>query len=607
MEQRKYFFVFFLSSICLMPAFSFAQFNQVWSQTNDPAGADAKAYTVVSDASGIFVGGYDNIPGNIQWRIEKRSLSTGALDATFGGGTGVITSNPSGCSDVVYGIAANGSGIYAIGNDCGIWRIEKRDLTNGALITSFGSPNGWVTSVNGIPYAITLDASGIYVAGYDNTLGNDQWRIEKRDLTTGALDGTFGGGTGVVTNNPSSNSDVIRAITADASEIFVAGYDANTSPTNDAQWRIEKRNLTTGVLDGAFGTGGVVTNNPSATLDDKAYAITADASGIFVAGYDLSLGGIDEQWRIEKRDLSNGSLIAGFGTGGVATSNPTGAWDRSFAITVNTSGIYLAGFDYGGASTDQWRIEQRNLTTGALSCSQTINPSAGIDYAQGITDDATGIYVVGFDNFPGNNQWRIMKYDGCGLPTPVELLYFSVKWKDETNNAALIEWATASETNNDYFEIQRSINAVDFTSIIQMPGAGNSSSLISYSQIDSAPVTGVASYYRLKQVDFNGDFSYSNIVVLNAPEGIDIINIWPNPSVNNFSFMITSTNAEKINIELINTNGKKVISLVQTIAEGVSIISVDTQNLVTGYYLIRAMTESGNYKDQMQLIVKHND
>ena len=101
------------------------------------------------------------------------------------------------------------------------------------------------------------------------------------------------------TNNPSAGVESAQTITADASGIYVAGWNA----ANGAQWRIEKRNLTTGALDAAFGTAGVVISNPGT----DARAITADATGIYVAGYDWSPGNI--QWHIEKRDLTTGSLI----------------------------------------------------------------------------------------------------------------------------------------------------------------------------------------------------------------------------------------------------------------------------------------------------------
>src|SRR5436190_802754 len=86
------------------------------------------------------------------------------------------------------------------------------------------------------------------------------------------------------------------------------------------EWRVEKRSLSAGTLITSFGTGGVITSEPSSgTNEINAAAI--DATGLYVAGVD-NVGGTGGECRIEKRDLSTGSLIT-FGSGGVAISNPS--------------------------------------------------------------------------------------------------------------------------------------------------------------------------------------------------------------------------------------------------------------------------------------------
>ena len=79
------------------------------------------------------------------------------------------------------------------------------------------------------------------------------------------------------------------------------------------------------------------------------------------------------------------------------------------------------------------------------------------------------------------------------------------------NNQVNLAWTTASETNNDYFTIQKSKDAQIFEDVFVVDGAGNSSTIINYFDIDKSPYTGI-SYYRLKQTDFDGHVSYSNIV-----------------------------------------------------------------------------------------------
>jgi len=390
---------FLLTANCLLPTFLSAQsFANLWTQTNNPSASSDLAYAITSDSSGIYVAGAEN--GNDQWRIEKRNLTTGALIWTQ-------TSNPSTGNDVVWAITSDASGIYVAGTDESMgagnyqWRIEKRDLSTGSVIwTQTSNPSAGDDRTQ----AIIADASGIYVAGYDYSMSNYQWRIEKRDLTTGVLIAAFDGD-GVVTSNPSASSDYAQAITSDASGIYVAGYDLITG---NWQWRIEKRDLTTGALIAAFDGDGVVTSNPS-TGNDYVYAITADASGIYVTGRDESMGAGNSQWLIEKRNLTTGALIW------TQTSNPSTGNDIARAISAETSGIYIAGTDYSPGN-EQWRIEKRDLSTGNLICTQTSNPNID-DQAFAITADASGIYMAGHDDSPLNQQWRMEKYDLCAVGT----------------------------------------------------------------------------------------------------------------------------------------------------------------------------------------------
>ena len=84
---------------------------------------------------------------------------------------------------------------------------------------------------------------------------------------------------------------------------------------------------------------------------------------------------------------------------------------------------------------------------------------------------------------------------------PISLGHFDAKLK---NGNVTIEWSTLSEINNDYFDIERSSDGINWVNILSTAGAGNSNTHINYSLVDYNPPAGVA-YYRLKQVDFDGE------------------------------------------------------------------------------------------------------
>jgi hypothetical protein len=111
------------------------------------------------------------------------------------------------------------------------------------------------------------------------------------------------------------------------------------------------------------------------------------------------------------------------------------------------------------------------------------------------------------------------KYEACAL-LPIELLYFRGVNNEGIN---ILEWATATEVNNDYFVILKSINALDFIELDEISGAGNSNNVLTYTYIDDSFVGG--NYYRLKQVDYNGNSESFNVIYLDDNKPTDISEI----------------------------------------------------------------------------------
>ena len=154
-------------------------------------------------------------------------------------------------------------------------------------------------------------------------------------------------------------------------------------------------------------------SNPSGGSDIPA-GVAADSSGIYAVGHDMTLGVNNSQWRIEKRSLTDGALIWS------QVSNQSDGHDFAYEVAADSTGIYVVGFDVNVSGSDEWRIEKRSLTDGALIWSRTSDPSGYSDIANGVAVDSSGVYVVGHDSVPGNYQWRIEKrqitaYIDCGL------------------------------------------------------------------------------------------------------------------------------------------------------------------------------------------------
>lgn len=118
-----------------------------------------------------------------------------------------------------------------------------------------------------------------------------------------------------------------------------------------------------------------------------------------------------------------------------------------------------------------------------------------------------------------DNVSMIFRTPNCGS-LPIELLSFTGQ---QEYNCNLLTWITASEYNNDYFTLERSYDAVYFQELIKLKGAGNSSTLLSYSFKDTDPNNGI-NYYRLTQTDFNGQsISYTPISVYYSTDNLPIL------------------------------------------------------------------------------------
>ncbi len=184
-----------------------------------------------------------------------------------------------------------------------------------------------------------------------------------------------------------------------------------------------------------------------------------------------------------------------------------------FASTL-TGGNFLVngGFTYNGGSSDVWLIKLDS--SGVLKyqkCYGGTNTEAipwiiqtrdkGYIFE---TSTLSNITVPGCNpaqHNAGSNDIWIVKLMDPPPPLPIELISFKAK---PTKDKVQITWSTASEINNNYFSIEKSIDGYNYQEIGQVSGAGNSSQTLNYSFFDDNPFHGVA-YYRLSQTDYNGD------------------------------------------------------------------------------------------------------
>jgi len=121
------------------------------------------------------------------------------------------------------------------------------------------------------------------------------------------------------------------------------------------------------------------------------------------------------------------------------TSNPSSVDDIAFDVAVDSTGLYVVGIDRSPGK-GQWRIEKRALTDGSLIWSETSNPSGDIDWPHGVAVDSTGLYIVGSDSSPGDAQWRIEKWERVStIPTTPEPTTPTKKEPTETGGFSILD------------------------------------------------------------------------------------------------------------------------------------------------------------------------
>lgn len=235
------------------------------------------------------------------------------------------------------------------------------------------------------------------------------------------------------------------------------------------------------------------------------------------------------------------------------TSGPTsevGIFTNSAeqVILYNSSGTIMDAIIW---STGQLPDAMTTSVVGSCSSQSVTFPASGATY-ETIGSHTDG--VAKERSIDGGSTWQNAPTPTFGATNdvllPIELIDFTIELK---NNIVVVSWSTASELNNDFFTIERSVDGYSFEYLKTIDGAGNSLNNIQYSSTDENPFSGIT-YYRLKQTDFDGKYSYSKIesVYINQT---NLIDVYPNPNETGL-LKIASDNTNQYDLKLVNVMGQ---------------------------------------------------
>lgn len=176
-----------------------------------------------------------------------------------------------------------------------------------------------------------------------------------------------------------------------------------------------------------------------------------------------------------------------------------------------------------------------------------------------------------------------------GAALPVELTSFTAQAEGNTN---VLNWETATEENNSHFEVERSTNGVEFEKIGQVEGNGTTVEESNYNFVDETPT--IVSYYRLRQVDFDGNFAYSNVVVVKREIGNNNVVMFPVPVQDRLTVQYSATANEEMTITVIDATGRIVVTKAVTAIQGENQFNLNLNELPSGSYFVRLQSDNSN-------------
>ena len=183
-------------------------------------------------------------------------------------------------------------------------------------------------------------------------------------------------------------------------------------------------------------------------------------------------------------------------------------------------------------------------------------------------------------------------------PLPVELIHFKPECEE---NIVTIDWKTASEINNDYFVIEKSLDGATWTAVDSIDGAGNSFVEQNYSYQIKNHIYKIT-YFRLKQVDYDNTTSYSDIEPC-ACSGLEITDVYPNPSEGEVNYVIQSNQAGTLTLTITDAQGRLVARNQYEVVEGQNFLKnvIDAE---MGKYFITAQMSDGKLYDYDVIMIK---
>jgi len=548
--------------------------------------ASAGPFTVTSHSTATSLVANGSNTTNITWNVANTTsapVSCGAVDILFSVDGGVSfpytllsnTPNDGNQTIAVPNLATYSGRIKVQAHNNIFFNINAADITITSGCAASGTTFTPATSVSGAAGSALLDLTlsplyGSIVAPSGQIVSTDPvTSLSFNNLTAGNCmnsGNAFKYKTYKFTVNLQGTYTISR--TSAPGGLIINLYNNDFDPSNPCANFINSN----GTFNGATVN---ITSSLTATLTPGKYYTLA------IGTFDTGVPALPANFTVSVSGVAGGNLYTG-------PANPGAGFAYTYVIVNNSTG-FIKAIDAGSDLSNSSSYPTGTYTIYGLSYSNSIAPAVLNTYVGGAFSTLSNDLLNNPATLCGNLSQNTMAAT-VNASLPVSLLPLKV-YKTGTH-AALLKWATASEQNNDYFEVQRSADGTSFNSILgRINGKDNSSVQVDYNFPDASPEPGM-NYYRLKQVDKDGKYIFSNVVRANFTGKNASVTTWPNPAAATLHVDYYTETAGKVKWMVADSKGAVVKQSVFSAQSGRNQQQLNVSGLAAGTYILRTVSDT---------------
>lgn len=538
--------------------------------------------TVVQSDGKIVTAGSTWNGTNFDFSIVRYNAN-GSLDNTFSDDGKQATDF--GSTDEGVSVVVQPNGKIIVGGSSNTTFAIARYNTDGSLDATFSDDGKLIIAMgfSDLAKSVALQADGkVVLVGhtYIDTNYDSAYFAIARINTNGTLDNSFSGDGKVFTDFETSPSFANAVSIQNDGKIVVAGRSYINGQDNFSLARYNSD----GSLDNTFSLDGKQ-NNVFGTDEYFGMSMAIQADGkIVVAGFEQSIVEASTSFLVA-RYSANGELDNTFNGVGFRSTQAESKFNFGMCVAINFDGRIAIG---GTNNNFKVVLCKNNGTLDSTFGKNGIlvnRIGVGSSTIKGIVFFGNKLYVAGNGQFPGNIG-VVARYllSADGGPLPVTLLNFKAVLRNEV---VLLQWQATHEQNLSGYTVLRSTDGVTFSAVGYAAAKSNGSLSVEYEVPDNQPFNGI-NYYKLKMVDNDGKFSFSNIVSVNVNKDIFSWKIFPNP-VQNILFVSTNNKNEKATFQITDATGRK-IKEVNVILNGYNTFPIPIHHLPKGMYSLQLRT-----------------